>query len=215
MNARARYRAAAQLLRNTGIYGSQRAGRSGDRIPVGGGARFSAPAQTVHGAHPASYTMGTGSFPGVKRPGRRVDYLPPSSSEVKERVELYLYSSGPSWPVIGDLYICDNYFIGIYLYICYLFGNIIVNQMTNVCICLIFYKSVTYFVGRLAQSVYRLATGWTVRGSNSGGGEIFRTCPGRPWGPPRLLYHGYRVFPGGRMRPGRDADPSPTSSAEV
>ena len=40
------------------------AGRSGDRIPVG--ARFSAPVQTGHGAHPASYTMGTGSFPGVK-----------------------------------------------------------------------------------------------------------------------------------------------------
>jgi hypothetical protein len=26
---------------------------------------------------------------------------------------------------------------------------------------------------------------------------------------------GYRVFPGGRKRPGRDADPSPLSSAEV
>ena len=43
---------------------SLRAGRSGDRIPVG--ARFSAPVQTGPGAHPASYTMGTGSFPGVK-----------------------------------------------------------------------------------------------------------------------------------------------------
>jgi len=29
----------------------------------------------------------------------------------------------------------------------------------------------------------RLAIGWTVRGSNPGGGEIFRTCPDRPWGP--------------------------------
>ena len=28
------------------------------------GARFSAPVQTVPGAHPASYIMGTGSFPG-------------------------------------------------------------------------------------------------------------------------------------------------------
>jgi len=35
--------------------------------------------------------MGTGSFPGVKRPGRGVDHPPPSSAEVKERVELYLY----------------------------------------------------------------------------------------------------------------------------
>ena len=53
-------------------------------------------------AHPASYTMGTGSFPGVKRPVRGVDYPPPSSAEVKERVELYLYSpSGLSWPAVG------------------------------------------------------------------------------------------------------------------
>ena len=37
-------------------------------------------------------TMGTGSFPGIKRPGRGVDHPPPSSAEVKERVELYLYS---------------------------------------------------------------------------------------------------------------------------
>jgi hypothetical protein len=107
----------------------------------------------------------------------------------------------------------------------------------------------TNIVG-IAQSVYWLATGWTVRGSNSGfggllvsmlasgtqdrglapdrsrrifpagkihstpsfvqyqnnkvhdtrekksGGEIFRTRPNRPWGPPSLLYEGYRVFSG-------------------
>jgi hypothetical protein len=52
-------------------------------------------------------------------------------------------------------------------------------------------------------------------GSNPGGGEIFRTCPDRPWGPPSLLYNGYRAFPGGKVRPGRDADHSPTSSAVV
>jgi hypothetical protein len=47
------------------------------------------------------------------------------------------------------------------------------------------------------------------------GGEIFRTCPERPGGPPSLLNNGYRVFPGGWIRPGRDAEPSPPSSAEV
>jgi hypothetical protein len=53
-------------------------------------------------AHPASYTMGTGSSLWVKWPGRGVDRPSPSSAEVKERVELYLYSpSGPSWPVLG------------------------------------------------------------------------------------------------------------------
>jgi hypothetical protein len=49
-------------------------GRSGDRIPVG--ARFSAPVHTGPGSHPASSTMVTGSFPGVKRPGRGVDHPP-------------------------------------------------------------------------------------------------------------------------------------------
>jgi len=43
-----------------------------------------------------------------------------------------------------------------------------------------------------------VATGWTVRGSNPGEGEIFRTCPDRTWGPLSLLYNGYRVFPGVR-----------------
>jgi hypothetical protein len=43
-----------------------------------------------------------------------------------------------------------------------------------------------------------LATGWTVRGSNPGGREIFRTRLDRPWVPPSLLYNRYRVFPGGK-----------------
>jgi len=46
-------------------------------------------------------------------------------------------------------------------------------------------------------------------------GEIFRTSPDPPWGPPSLLYNEYRVFPGGNVRPGREADPSPLSSTEV
>ena len=45
-----------------------------------------------------SYTMDIGSFTGVKQPGRGVDHPPLTSAEVKERVELYLYS--PSWPVL-------------------------------------------------------------------------------------------------------------------
>jgi hypothetical protein len=58
--------------------------------------------QTGLGAYPTSCTKGTESFPRVKRPGRGVDHPPPSSAEVKERAEPYLYSpSGPSWPVVG------------------------------------------------------------------------------------------------------------------
>jgi hypothetical protein len=41
-------------------------------------------------------------------------------------------------------------------------------------------------------------------------------CPDRLWGPPSPLYNGYRgPFPGAKARPGRDADHSPASSAEV
>jgi hypothetical protein len=77
-----------------------RSWRSGDGILVE--ARYSPPAQTAPATHSASYTMGTGSYPGVKLPGCGVDHPPPSSAKVKERVELYLCStSGPSWPVIG------------------------------------------------------------------------------------------------------------------
>jgi hypothetical protein len=44
--------------------------------------------------------MGTGSSPGVKRPGHRDDLPPPSSTEVEGRVELYIYSpSGLLWAV--------------------------------------------------------------------------------------------------------------------
>jgi hypothetical protein len=34
-----------------------------------------------------------------------------------------------------------------------------------------------------------------------------------PRGPPSLMYNGYRVFPGGKVRPVRTADHSPPSSA--
>jgi hypothetical protein len=67
----------------------------------------------------------------------------------------------------------------------------------------------------IAQSVQGLATGWTVRGSNPGGGEIFRSRPDWPWGPPSLLYNGYRVsFPGVKRR-GRGFNHPPPSSARV
>jgi len=66
-----------------------------------GGSRFSTPLQTGPGAHPASFTMVTRFYPGVKWLGRGVDHPPPYSAEVKERVELYIYStSGPLWPVL-------------------------------------------------------------------------------------------------------------------
>ena len=42
------------------------------------------------------------SFQRVERSARGVDHPPPSSAQVKERVELYLYCpSRPSWPILG------------------------------------------------------------------------------------------------------------------
>ena len=61
-----------------------------------------------------------------------------------------------------------------------------------------------------------IATGYGLDGpriESRWGGEIFRMFPDRPWGSPSLLDNGYRIFPGGKERPGRDADPSPPSSA--
>ena len=57
-----------------------------------GGASISAPFQTGSGVHTTPNTMGTGSFPGVKRPGRGVDHPTPSGVEVEGRVELYFCS---------------------------------------------------------------------------------------------------------------------------
>jgi hypothetical protein len=58
--------------------------------------------QSGTGVHPASCTMGTRSFPGTKQPERGNDHPPQFSAQVKEKVELYLYSPyGPLWPVLG------------------------------------------------------------------------------------------------------------------
>ena len=51
-------------------------------------------------------------------------------------------------------------------------------------------------------------------GSSPGGGEIFGTRPDRFWGPPNLLYNGYRAFTGSKA-PGAWRWPPTPSSAEV
>ena len=50
----------------------------------------------------------------------------------------------------------------------------------------------------MAQSVLQLATGWKVRGSNTGGGETFRTYPDRLRGHPASCTMGTGSFPGGK-----------------
>ena len=85
--------------------GWQRPGRSGERIPVG--ARFSAPVQTGHEAHPTSCKMGSGSFPGVKY-GRVVlltthPILVPCSWKSRDITLPALWAT--TGPVTGTLYL--------------------------------------------------------------------------------------------------------------
>ena len=75
--------------------------------------RFSAPVQTGPGAHPASYTMGTGSFPEVKRPERGVDHPYPPSTEVKERVD---HTSTPPVTLRGLFYGVINLYLLLKVY---------------------------------------------------------------------------------------------------
>ena len=60
----------------------------------------------------------------------------------------------------------------------------------------------------------KYATGWTVRGSNTGCGKSYFSSPNRPYrlsGPPNLLFSSYREV----KRPERDVNHAPPSSAEV
>jgi len=69
-------------------------------------------------------------------------------------------------------------------------------------------------VGSVAQSVYRLTTGWTVRDRIP---VVARFSAHPDWsrGPPSLLYNGYRVFPADKVRPEHAADHSPPSNVTV
>jgi hypothetical protein len=111
------------------------------KIPVG--ARFFAPVQTGPGAHPASGTMGTGSFPGINRPGRGADHPSPSSAEVENE---YGYTSTPPLGheacyrvnftfLYTSLYYIAKIYVGyiyIYIYICRSF--VFLSESTYPCI---------------------------------------------------------------------------------
>ena len=79
-----------------------------------------------------------------------------------------------------------------------------VSQASNI-------HNIKYLISGPVCSV-GVATGYGLDGpgiKSRLGGENFRTCPDRPWGPPSLLYNGYRLFPGGKELPARDANISP------
>ena len=82
---------AGQRLTTLKVYSdSLRAGRSGDRIPVGG-RDFPHLSRPALGAHPASYTMVTGSFPEVKRPVPGVHHPPHRAPRLKKEYR-YIYT---------------------------------------------------------------------------------------------------------------------------
>ena len=64
-------------------------------------------------------------------------------------------------------------------------------------------------------SVVGIVTGYGLDGLGieSRWGRDFPHLSRPALGPPSLMYKGYRIFPGGKERPGRYADPSPPSSA--
>jgi hypothetical protein len=74
--------------------------------------------KTDPGAHPSFYTMGTGSFLGVKRQGRGFDHTPASSAEVEGRIELYYLL--PLWD-----------FVDFKVYLTFTFHMLIIGKPSN------------------------------------------------------------------------------------
>jgi hypothetical protein len=70
--------------RDSSVGIATRYGLEGPGIECRLGARFSPPVQTGPGSQSASFTMGTASFPGVKRPGRGVDHPPHLAPRLKK-----------------------------------------------------------------------------------------------------------------------------------
>jgi hypothetical protein len=64
------------VVRDSSVAIATSYGLDGPGIESWWGARYSTPVHTGHGAHPASYTMGTGYLPGAKRLGRGADHPP-------------------------------------------------------------------------------------------------------------------------------------------
>ena len=110
--------------------------------------------------------------------------------------------------------------------ICVIFNteplNVCSNPQTRCSGCKFMHSEDTFFVffcallwAGIAQSLWLLATAWTARWSNPGGGEIFSTCLEQPWSPPTLLRYRYRVYPGVKSVGAWRWPPTPRPSAEV
>ena len=86
------------MCRDNSVGIATRYGLDGTGIESRQVARFSSPVQTGPGAHPASYMIGKGSFPGVKRPGHGVDHPPHLASRLKKTRSITLL---PLWVFVA------------------------------------------------------------------------------------------------------------------
>jgi hypothetical protein len=124
---------------------SLRAGR-GPGIESRWGARFSAPVQTGPGAHPASYTTGTGPFPVVKRKGCGVDHSPHLAPRLMKEKS---YTSTPALGLrglfYGDLYL-------------YLYNTWLNNKVNQMILHRVLVRRICYDVSEWSSaSVFRVA----------------------------------------------------------
>ena len=88
--------------RDSSVGVATRYGLDGPGIEFLWGRDFPHPSIPAPGAHPTSYTMGTGSFPGVKRPGRGVDHPPHLAPRLKKE---WSYTSTPLLGLRGQFYV--------------------------------------------------------------------------------------------------------------
>ena len=72
------------MARDSVVSIATRYGLDGPEIESRWDARLSAPVQTGPGAHSASYTVGTGSFFGVKWPRRGINHPPQLAPVLKK-----------------------------------------------------------------------------------------------------------------------------------
>ena len=87
---------------------------------------------------------------------------------------------------------------------------LVTYRVSALCICLLSYY-LSHRKDDLANAVWydlfwSAKCVWTGRSGDRipVGGENFRSCPDRSWGPPSLLYNGYQVSFLGVKRPGRE-----------
>jgi len=99
-----------------------------------------------YGAPHSSDILKSGAFPRVKRPGHGFHHPPPSSAEVKEKVELCIYSpSGLSRHVLGDL--------SLYIYLV-LNTALIDNQKKGIIITMFYFRHDICISNELMHNAY-------------------------------------------------------------